>query len=202
MGGNLTDFRRFAPEPLDVIASEPPYRFDYSRRPHSTRDTRRLAFDSSEGVHRRSLPCTRRSALRVFAPVFHDRDACLRALTAIEAAFALERCVGFLDPDTGLLTWASECSKIKGIRPLLVGQTQGVITMSQTAVSVFDLSPSEKLQLVEDLWDDLAAIPSDVPIPDWQLAELDRRKANLKGNPASGISWDQVKRSVRTHHGR
>lgn len=74
--------------------------------------------------------------------------------------------------------------------------------MSQTGVSVFDLSPSEKLQLVEDLWDDLAAIPSDVPIPNWQLAELDRRKANLKRNPASGITWDEVKRRVRTHHGR
>lgn len=50
--------------------------------------------------------------------------------------------------------------------------------MNETVVSVFDLSPSEKFQLVEDLWDDLAAIPSDVPIPDWQIEELDRRKAN------------------------
>ena len=29
--------------------------------------------------------------------------------------------------------------------------------------SIFDLSPPEKLQLVEDLWDDLAAVPADVP---------------------------------------
>ncbi|MBI3598622.1 MAG: addiction module protein, partial [Nitrospirae bacterium] len=29
--------------------------------------------------------------------------------------------------------------------------------MNTTRTSVFDLSPSEKLQLVEDLWDDLAA---------------------------------------------
>lgn len=74
--------------------------------------------------------------------------------------------------------------------------------MNETGVSVFDLSPSEKLQLVEDLWDDLAAIPSDVPVPDWQVEELDRRKANLKSNPASGIAWDEVKRRVRIHHGR
>ena len=32
------------------------------------------------------------------------------------------------------------------------------------AVSIFELSPSEKLQLVEDLWDDLAATPSEVPV--------------------------------------
>jgi len=32
------------------------------------------------------------------------------------------------------------------------------------AISIFDLSPSEKLQLVEDLRDDLAATPEDVPV--------------------------------------
>ena len=47
------------------------------------------------------------------------------------------------------------------------------------ADSLFDLTPPEKLQLVEDLWDDLAAVPSDVPVHDWQKEELARRKANL-----------------------
>ena len=66
--------------------------------------------------------------------------------------------------------------------------------------SVFDLSPAEKLQLVEDLWDDLAANPDDVPIHDWQLKELERRKANLMANPSSGLSWDEVKRRVRSRY--
>jgi putative addiction module component (TIGR02574 family) len=74
--------------------------------------------------------------------------------------------------------------------------------MNQNALSVFDLTPSEKLQLVQDLWDDLAATPSDVPLPDWQVEELDRRKANLTNNPASGLGWDEAKRRVRRHHGR
>ncbi len=74
--------------------------------------------------------------------------------------------------------------------------------MNASAVSVFDLSPSEKLQLVEDLWDDLAATPTDVPFPDWQAEELERRKASLMSNPASGLGWDEVKRRVRSHHGR
>jgi len=101
-----------------------------------------------------------------------------------------------------VLTWTAERSKINVVKPVFFAQTKGAIAVSQTVVSVFDLSPSEKLQLVEDLWDDLAAIPSDVPIPDWQVEELDRRKANLKSNPASGLAWDEVKRRVRTHHGR
>lgn len=74
--------------------------------------------------------------------------------------------------------------------------------MSSTITSVFDLSPSEKLQLVEDLWDDLATTPEAVPVHDWQKEELARRKANLLRNPASGLSWEEVKRRVRGRHGR
>ena len=62
--------------------------------------------------------------------------------------------------------------------------------------TVFDLSPAEKLQLVEDLWDDLAAAPEDVPVHEWQKQELARRKANLQSKPGSGISWEEVKRRI------
>jgi putative addiction module component (TIGR02574 family) len=74
--------------------------------------------------------------------------------------------------------------------------------MSPNAGSVFDLSPAEKLQLVEDLWDDLAADPTAVPVHDWQKEELRRRKANLMSNPASGLSWNEVKQRVRARYGR
>ena len=74
--------------------------------------------------------------------------------------------------------------------------------MSSDGTSVFDLSPSEKLQLVEDLWDDLAATPEVVPVHDWQKDELARRKANLLRNPASALSWQEVQRRVRSRYGR
>jgi len=74
--------------------------------------------------------------------------------------------------------------------------------MSPTAASIFDLSPSEKLQLVEDLWDDLAATPEAVPVHDWQKEELARRKARLMTNPASGLTWEEVKRRARSRDGR
>lgn len=64
--------------------------------------------------------------------------------------------------------------------------------------SVFDLSPPEKLQLVEDLWDDLAATQEAIPVHQRQKEESVRRKANLQNNPASGLSWDEVKRRVRS----
>ena len=74
--------------------------------------------------------------------------------------------------------------------------------MNPTGSSIFDLSPSEKLQLVEDLWDDLAATSEAVPVHEWQKQELARRKANLLKNPAFGVSWEEVKQRVRARYGR
>ncbi len=70
------------------------------------------------------------------------------------------------------------------------------------STSVFELSPSEKLQLVEDLWDDLAAAPDTIPVHDWQRQELTRRKTNLMQNPASGVQWEDVKRRIRAASAR
>ena len=74
--------------------------------------------------------------------------------------------------------------------------------MNEPELSIFDLSPSEKLQLVEDLWDDLAGEPEAVPVYDWQKEELSRRNANLANNPASGVSWEEVKQRVRSRYDR
>jgi putative addiction module component (TIGR02574 family) len=74
--------------------------------------------------------------------------------------------------------------------------------LNQSNTSVFDLSPSEKLQLVEDLWDDLAATPEAVPVYEWQKEELARGKGNLMKNPASGLTWEEVKKRVRAPYGR
>jgi putative addiction module component (TIGR02574 family) len=78
----------------------------------------------------------------------------------------------------------------------------GGFQLNPSHTSVFDLSPSEKLQLVEDLWDDLAATPEAIPVLDWQKEELARRKGNLMKNPASGLTWEEVKSRVRCFHER
>jgi putative addiction module component (TIGR02574 family) len=44
--------------------------------------------------------------------------------------------------------------------------------------------------------DDLAAAPGDVDVHEWQKEKLDRRKANLMSKPASGLSWEQVKKRI------
>ncbi len=86
------------------------------------------------------------------------------------------------------------------VSPILL--TEAEEHMSSGTGSVFDLSPTEKLQLVEDLWDDLAAEPDSIPVHPWQKEELERRKAKLSSHPAAGLQWEEVKRRVRASHGR
>jgi putative addiction module component (TIGR02574 family) len=63
--------------------------------------------------------------------------------------------------------------------------------------AVFKLSPAEKLQLVHDLWDDLAANPEDVPVYDWQLEELERRRADHESHPELATTWEEALRRAR-----
>ena len=64
------------------------------------------------------------------------------------------------------------------------------------------LSLAERLQLVEDLWDSIARNrDEDLPIPDWQKAELARRKKEYLQNPQSAQPWSEVKRSILESQG-
>jgi len=76
------------------------------------------------------------------------------------------------------------------------------MVMSSSRTSVFDLSVSEKLQLLEDLWGNMASDPAAVPLHDWQKKELNWRKRNLLENPSFTLSWDEIRRKIRTRYGR
>ena len=43
---------------------------------------------------------------------------------------------------------------------------------------ILRLPPAERLRLVEDVWNSLAASPDAVGVPDWHREELDRRLAD------------------------
>ena len=74
--------------------------------------------------------------------------------------------------------------------------------MSRNDTSIFDLSSSEKLQLVQDFRDDLPAKPEAIPVDDRQKEKLARRKANLAKNPPAGLTWEEIKERVRSLYGR
>ena len=59
------------------------------------------------------------------------------------------------------------------------------------------MSVAERIQLVEDIWDSIAAVPETLTLTDAERAELDRRLATYAQNPDGGISWDELKEKVR-----
>ena len=58
------------------------------------------------------------------------------------------------------------------------------------------LDVSERIELVQDIWDSVAAVPEAVPLTDAQRQELERRLDEYHRNPDSGSPWDEVKRRI------
>lgn len=58
------------------------------------------------------------------------------------------------------------------------------------------LSSTEKLLLVSELWDDLAAHPSEIPVSREHIAELERRLEGYKNQPENVTSWQAVQQRI------
>lgn len=69
--------------------------------------------------------------------------------------------------------------------------------MARPALDIANLTPEERLQLVEELWDSLCDTPEAVPLTEAQRAELDRRLDDLEREGPTGIPWDEVVRHIR-----
>ena len=58
------------------------------------------------------------------------------------------------------------------------------------------LTSTEKLQLVEELWDTLAASPDQLSIPAWHAKLLDEDRAAYETKPDEGAPWPEVKARI------
>jgi len=61
---------------------------------------------------------------------------------------------------------------------------------------VNDLSISEKIQLMEELWNDLIS-SSDYELPEWHTEELRRRQNAVAEDKESYLDWNEVKKNIR-----
>jgi putative addiction module component (TIGR02574 family) len=61
---------------------------------------------------------------------------------------------------------------------------------------ILKLSVSERIQLVEDIWDSIAAEPDALPLTEEQREELDRRLAEAESKPGVGKPWSEVKARI------
>lgn len=59
------------------------------------------------------------------------------------------------------------------------------------------MSVSERIQLVEDIWDSIAAVSDSVPLTEEQKDELDRRLSAYHKDPSTGSPWELVKERIR-----
>ena len=64
---------------------------------------------------------------------------------------------------------------------------------------VLALSPAERILLVQDIWDSLAAHPEAIELTDAQRQELDRRLKACREDPTAGSPWKQVMARVKRH---
>jgi putative addiction module component (TIGR02574 family) len=56
---------------------------------------------------------------------------------------------------------------------------------------IFEMPVSERLHLIETLWDSIDA--NDLPVPESHLRALDTALADYKRNPGEGQPWDEVR---------
>jgi putative addiction module component (TIGR02574 family) len=61
------------------------------------------------------------------------------------------------------------------------------------ALGIDKLSLDDRMSLMEEIWDSIAANPVDVPVTEAQKQDLQARLAAYQDNPKAGSSWDDVK---------
>jgi putative addiction module component (TIGR02574 family) len=70
---------------------------------------------------------------------------------------------------------------------------EAISPMSDLRNRIESLSPAEKIELLDVLWESLEA--DEVPLTDVQRAELDYRIARHEQNPSDVIPWEKSKRA-------
>ena len=84
-----------------------------------------------------------------------------------------------------------------GLHPLILTSALIYTTLMPTPADTIEymkLSVSERIQLVEDIWDSIAAeAPHTVGLSQAQKAELHRRAAEHRADPSTSIPWEQVR---------
>jgi putative addiction module component (TIGR02574 family) len=63
---------------------------------------------------------------------------------------------------------------------------------------ILELSPSERIAIVQEIWESVAEDSRTLPLTVAQREELDRRWLDLQQNPDDGELWDEVKKSLRS----
>ncbi len=61
---------------------------------------------------------------------------------------------------------------------------------------ILQLSVAERIQIVEDIWDNILESPQSLSLSDTEKAELDKRLESYNQNPNEGIKWETLKKNL------
>jgi putative addiction module component (TIGR02574 family) len=61
---------------------------------------------------------------------------------------------------------------------------------------ILELPPSERLQLVEAIWDSLVETPEAIPVSEAVREELDRRLEAYYADPSSARPWSEIREEL------
>ncbi|MEY4187826.1 MAG: hypothetical protein RIT02_2860 [Planctomycetota bacterium] len=64
--------------------------------------------------------------------------------------------------------------------------------MTIDPVPLLSLPVAEKMRLVELLWDSLGDDLQEVPVPDWAVAEANRRRSELLHDPGIALTYKEM----------
>jgi putative addiction module component (TIGR02574 family) len=67
-----------------------------------------------------------------------------------------------------------------------------------TPIDLSNLSPADRIHLVQDLWDSIHDDALAMPLTAEQRAELQRRDADMESGALQGMPWEEVKKSLLT----
>jgi putative addiction module component (TIGR02574 family) len=59
-----------------------------------------------------------------------------------------------------------------------------------------NLTPAERILLVEEIWDSLSIDPDRIPVTKNHQRELDRRLVNLRKSPRAGSDWKTARARI------
>lgn len=69
--------------------------------------------------------------------------------------------------------------------------------MNSHLQEILALPVSERIQLVEDIWDSIAAVPEALDLTEKQAEEIDRRLEDFRNNPTDVIRREMVRERLR-----
>jgi len=66
-----------------------------------------------------------------------------------------------------------------------------------TGLPLDQMTVSEKLRVLEEIWDDLCRNAQDIPPPAWHADVLRARENRVREGTSQFTAWDQAKRNIR-----